>query len=109
MRGRLLAFAGGIAALGAAWWVCSRLVPAGFLPAPLPVLARFIELLPGALAAHTAASLGRVAAALILYLGRGSGPEPASVVVSAEDRGATVLETSDGPVVLFGEPEPEGS
>ncbi len=68
MRGRLLAFAGGIAALGAAWWVCSRLVPAGFLPAPLPVLARFIELLPGALAAHTAASLGRVAAALILAL-----------------------------------------
>ena len=54
--------------VGAAWWVCSRLVPAGFIPAPLPVLARFKELLPGALAGHTAASLGRVAAALVLSL-----------------------------------------
>jgi anti-sigma factor RsiW len=49
------------------------------------------------------------AAALILYLGRGNGPEPASVILSAEGRAATVLETSDGPVVLLGDPEPEGS
>ena len=50
------------------------------------------------------------AAALILYLDRSSvAPEPALVDVSAEGRGAMVLETSDGPVVLLGDPEPEGS
>lgn len=49
------------------------------------------------------------AAALILYLGRGSPPEPAWVDVSAEGRGTMVLETADGPVVLLGDPEPEGS
>jgi hypothetical protein len=48
------------------------------------------------------------AVALILYLGGDSGPEPALVVVSAEGRrGAMVLETSEGPVVLLGDPEPE--
>lgn len=50
------------------------------------------------------------AAALILYLDRsGAAPEPALVDVSAEGRGAMILETSDGPVVLLGDPEPEGS
>lgn len=65
---RFAALAGGIAALGAAWWAFSRLVPAGFVPAPLPVLARFFQLLPGALALHAAASFARVAAALVLAL-----------------------------------------
>jgi NitT/TauT family transport system permease protein len=65
---RLAAFMGGLVGLGAAWWMCSLLVPAGFIPAPLPVLARFFQLLPGPLAVHAAASLGRVAAALVLAL-----------------------------------------
>ncbi len=49
------------------------------------------------------------AAGLILYLGRSSPPEPAWVDVSAEAGGAMVLETSEGPVVLLGDGEPEGS
>jgi NitT/TauT family transport system permease protein len=65
---RLLAFAGGLALLGLAWWACSALLPGGFVPAPGPSLARFFFLLPGPLAAHAAASLGRVAAALVLSL-----------------------------------------
>ncbi len=66
--GRVLGFLGGFAALGLAWWACSRLVPGGFVPAPGPSLARFLTLLPGALALHAAASLGRVGAALALSL-----------------------------------------
>jgi anti-sigma factor RsiW len=49
------------------------------------------------------------AAGLIVYLGHASAPEPAWVDVSAEDRGTMILETSDGPVVLLGDPEPTGS
>jgi len=60
-------------------------------------------------AAASALAPTLAAAALILYLDRGSGPEPVSVVVSAEGRATTVLETSDGPVVLLGDPEPEGT
>ena len=65
---RLAEVAGGVAALAAAWWACSRVVPSGFVPGPLPVLARFVQLLPGELALHAAASLGRVMAALALTL-----------------------------------------
>ncbi len=65
---RVAAPLGGVAALVAAWWICSRLIPGGFVPGPLPVTLRFLELLPGALLLHAAASLGRVAAALALAL-----------------------------------------
>lgn len=44
-----------------------------------------------------------LAVALVLYLGAGSRPEQhATFEVSSEQGGATVLETSDGPVVLIG-------
>ena len=65
---RIGAAACGVVALAVGWWVCSLLVPAGFVPGPLPVLVRFLELLPTELAGHAAASLGRVAAALALSL-----------------------------------------
>jgi NitT/TauT family transport system permease protein len=68
MRGRLLGFVGGMAALAAAWWAMSVLVPGGFLPGPGVVVVRFLALFPGALAAHSAASLARVAAAVVLSL-----------------------------------------
>ena len=43
------------------------------------------------------------AAALVVYLGvGGTAPEP-NVDVSSETGGAMVLETKDGPVVLFGD------
>jgi hypothetical protein len=42
------------------------------------------------------------AVALILYLGRG-GPAPEPDLDVSTDSGAMVLETSDGPVVLFGD------
>lgn len=42
------------------------------------------------------------AAALVVYLLGGS-PEPGSVELSAEGRNELVLQTSDGPVVLFGD------
>jgi anti-sigma factor RsiW len=51
-----------------------------------------------------------VAVALVVYLGGGSPPEQhAALEVSAEGQGATVLETSDGPVVLFGSGDTEGT
>lgn len=52
-----------------------------------------------------------LAVALVVYSGRGPKPEEhaALLEVSAEGRGAIVLETSDGPVVLLGESEPEGT
>ena len=62
-----------------------------------------------AVAAISAVTPTLAALALIVYFGRGGAAEVASVEVSAEDRGAMVLETSDGPVVLFGDSEPEGS
>jgi NitT/TauT family transport system permease protein len=65
---RLFAFAGGVGLIGLAWWTCARLLPGGIVPSPGPSLARFFVLLPGPLAVHAAASLGRVAAALVLSL-----------------------------------------
>ena len=65
---RAAAVAGGLAALVAAWWVCSLLVTGDFVPGPRPVLVRFWQLLCDGLAAHAAASLARVGAALALSL-----------------------------------------
>ena len=65
---RIAGLAGGLALLVAAWWVTARVIPGGFIPAPGVVFLRFLVLLPGSLAAHSAASLGRVAAALALSL-----------------------------------------
>jgi hypothetical protein len=42
-------------------------------------------------------------------LSGGDGPQAVVVEVSAEERATMVLDTSDGPVVLFGDPGPEGS
>ena len=68
MHGRLLGFAGGMAGLAALWWALALLVPGGFVPGPGVVMIRFLVLLPGALASHAAASLARVAAAVVLTL-----------------------------------------
>jgi NitT/TauT family transport system permease protein len=65
---RVPGFLAGTAVLAAAWWALSALVPGGFVPAPSEVVARFLALLPGSLAAHAAASLARVAAAAVLTL-----------------------------------------
>lgn len=64
-----------------------------------------------------AAALGTLAPALaaialVVYVDRGQGgpgPDDVLVQVIAETGSATVLETSDGPVVLFGEDEPAGT
>ncbi|MGA2381731.1 MAG: ABC transporter permease subunit [Spirochaetia bacterium] len=68
MHRRFLGLMGGLAAMIAVWWALSLLVPDGFIPAPDAVGLRFLVLFPGALAAHSAASLGRVAAALALSI-----------------------------------------
>ena len=68
MRSRLVGFVGGMAVLAVLWWALSLLVPAGFVPGPGVVVARFLVLFPGTLAAHAAASLARVAAAVGLTL-----------------------------------------
>ncbi|HTP24670.1 MAG TPA: zf-HC2 domain-containing protein, partial [Anaeromyxobacteraceae bacterium] len=49
-----------------------------------------------------------VALAVVVYLFAAEG-EQAPLEVSAEDSTATIINTSDGPVVLFGDAEPEGS
>ena len=49
------------------------------------------------------------ALSFLVYLGLGAPEPPALVEVVAEGRSATVLETSDGPVVLLGNEEHEGS
>ena len=52
------------------------------------------------------------ALALVVYVDRGRGgpgPDDVLVQVTAEGGSATVLDTSDGPVVLFGDDEPAGS
>ena len=64
----LLPLLAGLASVALAWWVCSAVIPGGFVPAPGPSLARFLSLVPGPLAVHAAASLARVAAALALAL-----------------------------------------
>ena len=64
-----------------------------------------------------AAALGTLAPALaalalVVYVGRGQGgpgPDDVLVQVIAETGSATVLDTSDGPVVLLGEDEPAGT
>jgi anti-sigma factor RsiW len=61
-----------------------------------------------AVAAVSALAPTLAALALVVYLGRGNGPELAVEVV-AEGRAAMVLETSDGPVVLLGDDEPAGT
>ena len=61
------------------------------------------------LAAASALAPTLAALALIVYLGQGSAPEGAPVEVSSEGRSTMVLETSEGPVVLLGDLEPEGS
>jgi ABC-type nitrate/sulfonate/bicarbonate transport system permease component len=58
----------GLAAGILAWEVLSALVPGGFVPGPVRVLARFFELLPELLGQHAAASLGRIGAALAFAL-----------------------------------------
>jgi NitT/TauT family transport system permease protein len=68
MRRGLPGFAGGIAALTALWWVAAALLPGGFVPGPAVVVVRFLALFPGSLAAHAAASIARVAAAIGLTL-----------------------------------------
>ena len=62
-------------------------------------------------AAFSAFAPALAAAALVLYLGQASAPLDAAMYdVVAEGRAATVLDTADGPVVLFGDPEePEGT
>jgi anti-sigma factor RsiW len=84
---------------------------AGGRPARQRVLAPLLSWVRHHRLAATISALAPTLAAalLVLYLGQGSSPEPASIIVSAEGRGAMVLETSDGPVVLLGDPEPEGS
>ncbi len=58
-----------------------------------------------AAAAVSALAPALAALALIVYLGRAGAPEAALVEVTAEGRGAILLETSEGPVVLLGDPE----
>lgn len=60
-------------------------------------------------AAGSALAPALAAVALFLYLGRSGASEHATVEISAEERATTVLETSEGPVVLLGDPGPEGS
>jgi anti-sigma factor RsiW len=61
-------------------------------------------------AALSALAPALAAAALVLYLGQAGAPaEAAQYDVVAEGRGATVLDTADGPVVLLGDPGPEGT
>ncbi len=61
------------------------------------------------LAAASALAPTLAALALIVYLGHDNAPEGAPLEVSSEGRSTMVLETSDGPVVLLGDLEPEGS
>ena len=58
----------GCFAILALWWLLSLAVPEGFIPSPLAVVPRFMELLPRTLLIHAAASLGRIGAALGLAL-----------------------------------------
>jgi len=62
-----------------------------------------------AVAALSALAPALAALALVVYLGQASGPPDAEYEVVAEGRGATVLDTSDGPVVLLGDADPEGT
>ncbi|MFL5303384.1 MAG: hypothetical protein ACJ79R_23900 [Anaeromyxobacteraceae bacterium] len=59
-------------------------------------------------AAMSALTPAVAAVALVLYLGREQQPEFA-VDVTSDDRGAMVLETNEGPVVLLGDSDSEGT
>ena len=62
-----------------------------------------------------AAAMGTLAPALaalaiVIYVGRDQGPGPDDVLVQVTAEGsATVLDTSDGPVVLFGDDDAAGT
>jgi anti-sigma factor RsiW len=63
-----------------------------------------------AVATLSALAPALAALALVVYLDRASAPlDAAQYEVVAEGRGATVLDTSDGPVVLLGDADPEGT
>jgi anti-sigma factor RsiW len=62
------------------------------------------------IAAAGALAPALAALALVVYVGRSQGPgDEAALQVSAEGRAATVLDTSEGPVVLLGDDEPTGT
>ncbi len=77
---------------------------------PAPLRSRLAAWVRRHRMATAAAALAPALAAitLLVYLGRGAAPEP-FVQVTAEGRTATLLETGDGPIVLLGDEEPEGS
>jgi len=77
------------------------------------VLSRFAAWARRHPAAAIAAALApaAVAVALVVYFGSGSPTEPSAalVEVSAEGSGAMILQTTDGPVVLIGSSDREGT
>ena len=62
-----------------------------------------------ALATASALAPTLAALALVVYFSAGGAPERPAVEISSEGRTTMVLETRDGPVVLLGDDEPEGS
>jgi len=68
MRRNLAAGLAGIAAFAGLWWILSLLVPGGFIPGPGAVAGRMVSLFGRGLAAHAAASLGRMSIAMALSL-----------------------------------------
>ncbi len=67
-RARLLPGILGLTGLVAAWWVLSVCLPPGFVPGPLSVAVRFIQLAPTVLWVHALVSVGRMGAAVALAL-----------------------------------------
>jgi len=90
--------------------VLARL-PGGAGLAPAGALARLLSWARRhrALAATAALAPTLAALALVVYLAGAREPQVAVVEVSSEDGATTVLDTSDGPVVLFGDSDPQGS
>jgi NitT/TauT family transport system permease protein len=68
MRRRLFAASAGVAGLLVFWWILALAVPGGFIPGPVPVIARMCVLLGRGLAEHAGASLARIAAAMAIAL-----------------------------------------
>jgi NitT/TauT family transport system permease protein len=68
MAKRLIFGACGLFILVAIWWVTALCLPQGFVPDPLSVFLRFIELALAVLWVHALASLGRIGAALVFAL-----------------------------------------
>ena len=58
----------GLLILVVIWWVTALCLPQGFVPDPLSVFLRFIELALAVLWVHALASLGRIGAALVFAL-----------------------------------------